>query len=67
MEDNAPAKRGSAKVGEEYDLISVGRIKSRKPCHRLVRPTGVGAQETEVPGRMCCYRPKSVNRVVMAN
>ena len=27
----------------------------------------VGAQGAEAPGRMCCGRPKSVNRVVMAN
>ena len=40
-------------------------LKSKKPCHRLVRPTGVGAQEAESPERMCCGRPKSVNQVVM--
>ena len=28
--------RVSAEVGEEDDLASVGKIKSRKPCHRLV-------------------------------
>ena len=28
--------RGSAEVGEEDDLAYVGKIKSRKPCHRLV-------------------------------
>ena len=28
--------RGSAEVGEEDDLAFVGKIKSRKPCHRLV-------------------------------
>ena len=28
--------RGSAEVGEEDDLASVGKTKSRKPCHRLV-------------------------------
>ena len=26
---------GSAEVGEEDDLASVGKSKSRKPCHRL--------------------------------
>ena len=52
--------RGSVEVGEEDDLASVGKIKSRKP-------TGVGAQRVEAPGRMCCGRPKSINRVVMAN
>ena len=58
--------RGSTEVGEEDDLVSVGRTKSRKPCHRLVCPTGVGAQEAEAPGRKFYGRPKSVNRVVMA-
>ena len=28
--------RGSAEVGEEDNLASVGKIKTRKPCHRLV-------------------------------
>ena len=32
--------------------IYVGRTKSRKPCHRLVWPTRVGAREAEPPGRM---------------
>ena len=36
MEEDALARRRSAEVGEEDDLISVGRTKSRKPCHRLV-------------------------------
>ena len=40
MEEDAPAKRvfdaESAAVGEEGDLVSIGRIKSRKPCHRLI-------------------------------
>ena len=35
----------SAEAGEENDLVSVGRIKLRKPCHRLVRPIGAVAQE----------------------
>ena len=56
--------RGSADVGEEDDLVSVGKTKSMKPCHRLA---GVGEQEAKSPGRMCCGKPKSVNRVVMAN
>ena len=28
--------RGFAEVGEEDDFVSVGKTKSRKPCHRLV-------------------------------
>ena len=58
--------RESTEVGEGDDLVSVRRTKSRKPCHRLVRPTGVGAQEAEAPGRICCGISKSINRVVMA-
>ena len=54
----------SAEVSEEDDLICVGRTKSRKLSHRLVWPTGVGAQEAEAPGRMCCSRLKSVTRIV---
>ena len=33
---NGYLMRGSAEVGEEDQLASVGKIKSRKPCHRLV-------------------------------
>ena len=47
---------GSAEVGKEDDLVAVGRTKSKKPYHRLVRPTGVGAQEAEVPGRQAEIR-----------
>ena len=38
MEEDVPARRmrKSAEVGEKEDLVSVGRTKSRKPCHRLV-------------------------------
>ena len=43
---------GSVKVGEQDVLVYVERTKSRKPCHRLVGPTGVGAQEAKAPGRM---------------
>ena len=39
--------RGSTEVGEENDFVSVGRIKLRTPCHRLVWPAGVGAQGAE--------------------
>ena len=53
--------RGSAEVGEEVDHVSVGRIEE------ALSSTGVGAQEAEALGRMCCGRPKSVNRVVMAD
>ena len=67
MEEDALARRGSAEVGEEGDFVSVGKTKSRKACYRLVQSTGVDAQETEAPGRVCCGRPKTVNRVVMAN
>ena len=28
--------RGSAEIGEEDDVVSVGKTKSRTPCHRLV-------------------------------
>ena len=70
MEEDAPTRRvfdaGSAVVGEEDELVSVGRIKSRKLCHRLVRFTGVGAYEAEASGRTCFGRPKSVNRFAMA-
>ena len=59
--------RGSAKVAEDDDLVSVRRIKSEKPCVRLVWPTGVGAQDAEASGRMCCGRLKSVNRIFMVN
>ena len=59
--------RESAEGGEEDDFVCVGRSKSKKPCHRLVWPSGISAHEAEAPGRMYCCRPKSVNRVVMAN
>ena len=41
MEEDAPGRdgylmRGSAEVGEEDDLASVGKTKSRKPYRRLV-------------------------------
>ena len=37
MEEDAPARRVfDAEVGEEDDLVSVGKNKSRNPCHRLV-------------------------------
>ena len=55
----------TVEVGEKVDLVWAGRTQWRKTCHRLMRPTGV--EETEAPGRMCCCRPKSINRVVMAN
>ena len=41
--------RGSAEIGEGDDLVSVGRTKARKLCHRLVSPTGVDAEEAEAP------------------
>ena len=41
--------RESVKVGEEEDVVYVGRSKSRKPCHLLMRLTGVGAQKAEEP------------------
>ena len=43
MEENAPAR-----------WVSVGRKKSRKPCHRMLWPADGGAQGVEVPGWMCC-------------
>ena len=39
--------RGPAEADEEDDLVSVGRTKSRKACHRLVCPTGVSAWTDE--------------------
>ena len=36
MEEDAPARRVFAEIGKEDDLASVGKIKSSKPCHRLV-------------------------------
>ena len=42
--------RTSLEVGEEDYLVAVGRTKSWKPYHRLVQPTGIGAQEEEAPG-----------------
>ena len=45
----------------------VGRTKSRKPYHRLVWPHGIGAQEADAPGSMCCGRPKPVKQIVMTN
>ena len=59
--------RRSAKAVEEDDLATVGTTKLRKLCHRMVWPTGVGAQEAEVPERNFCDRPKFINRVVVAN
>ena len=38
MEDDAPTRR--VLDGEEYDHVSVGTVKSRKPCHRLSRSRG---------------------------
>ena len=71
MQENASMRRvfdaGYAEVGEEDDLVSIGRTKSSKPCHRLVSPTGVGLRETKPSGKICCGRPKSVNRVVIVN
>ena len=63
MEEDVPARRVFAEVGEQNDF---GSTKSRKPCHRMVWPSGLGAQEPEAPGRMFCVRPKSVIRVDMA-
>ena len=56
--------RKSAGVDEEKDLAYVGRSKSRKSYHLLVRLTGVGAQEAKAHGKMCYSRPKSFKRVV---
>ena len=39
--------REPVEVGEEDGLVSVGRNKSRKHCHRLLWPTGVGAQKAD--------------------
>ena len=67
LEEDAPAERV---FDEEICGRSCIRWKDQIEetlCHRLVWPTGAGAQEAEPPGRMCCGRPKSVNRVVMAN
>ena len=36
MEEDIPARRVYTEVDEEDDLVSVGRTKSCKPCHRLV-------------------------------
>ena len=39
--------RETAEVGEENELVIVGRTKLRKPCNRMVISTGVGVQEAE--------------------
>ena len=36
MEEAVPARLVFEEVGEEDDLVSVGRAKSRMACHRLV-------------------------------
>ena len=58
-------------------VFDAGMCGSRRRGRPLIRwkdqiedalsATGEGVQEAEAPGRMCCGKPKSVNRVVMAN
>ena len=71
MEEDASARRvydaGICGNRQRVRICICWKTKPRKPCHWLVQPTGVGAQKAEMPGRMCCGRPKSVNRIVMAN
>ena len=56
-----------AEVNVGNDLVCGGRANLRSARRRLVLPTGIGVQETEAPGKICCGRPKSGNLVVMAN
>ena len=69
MEEDAPERRvvdaGICGSRQKDDLVSVGRAKSRKPCHGFMGPIDVGAQEAEAPRRMCCARLKSINRVML--
>ena len=65
MEEDAPARR-------VFDAGICGSRRRGRPCIRWKDQieealSGVGAQRAEAPGRKCCGRPKSVNRVVMAN
>ena len=43
LQQDVYSMRGSVEVGGKDDVAYVGRNKTRKPCHRLVSPTGVGA------------------------
>ena len=56
--------RKFSEVGVEYDLVCIWRIKSMKPCNRLVWQIGQGAYKAEAPERICKSRPKSDNCAV---
>ena len=71
MEEDAPARL-------VFNAGIYGSRRRGRPCIRwkdqiekALSSIGVtnwlGAQEAEAPGRMCCGRPNSVNRVVMAS
>ena len=67
MEEDAPPRR-------VFDAGICGSRRRGKPCIRwkdqieeALLSTGIGVQQAEAPRRRCCDRPKSVNRVVMAN